>query len=253
MKRSKTIFKLLVILSLSMALMSCSKDDDGGPNPNPQTLLSKIITSNETITYAYDNANRAIGFNVAFPNPVNNYSASYFYDGSGVLTEVLYDTASTAEDIKNVYFHNSSGQITKIESYQVNAGVATLNYKSEAIYTTPGKVSVYQTPNGGAPYLNVDYFLDANGNTIRQLSYSPEGFLIVTTENSDYDDKHASSLSLPQTGFVRNVNNYRTVTVTTTGGSPSSGTYVYEYNNEGYPTKRTTNTGSIVTYEYIQR
>ncbi len=248
----KSIKCYLSIGLIAILLLSCSKDDDGGSQPT-QTLLSKSITSSQTTTYVYDDSNRAISFDVVASNPINNYSGSYTYNSSGQLTDVLYDNASSEDDIKSEYFYNSSGQITKIENYLVSGGIATLDSKSEAIYTTPGKVSVYQTESGGTPYLYVEYFLDANGNTTSQRSYSPEGFLIVTTDNSDFDDKHASSLSLPKTNFVRNVNNYRTVTVTTFGGTPSVGTYVYEYNDEGYPTQRTTNTGSVVTYEYIQR
>lgn len=248
----KTItFRLFALLIISLVL-SCSKDDEGEDRPL-QTLLSKSVTPSQTTTYSYDSNNRATGFSVVFSDPTGNYSGSYSYNDSGQLAEVFYDAASTTEDSKSIYFYNTNGQIIKIETYAVSGGVATLQSTSEADYGTNGKVSVYDAPSGGSSYLTVEYFLDADGNTTRQQSYDPAGILIVTTENSDFDDKHASSLSLPQTGFVRNVNNYGTVTVTPTGGSPNVGTYTYEYNSDDYPTKRTTNTGSVVTYEYIKR
>lgn len=245
--------KFVISIILIAIIFSCSKDDDNGSNVELQTLLKKSITNSQTTTYTYDGNNRATRFDAVFTNPVSNYSGFYTYNNSGQVSEVLYDTESSADDTKNVYFYNGSGQITKIETYLVSGGVSTLDSKSEAIYTTPEKISVYKTPSGEVPHLSVEYFLDTNGNTTSQLSYTPEGFLIVTTENSDFDTMHISSRSLPITSFVRNVNNYGTVTVTPTGGSTSISTYTYEYNSDGYPTKRTTNTGSITTNEYIKR
>lgn len=247
----KTLQIITLLLCINF-LISCSSDDDASNN-NQQTLLAKSVTSSQTTTYVYDDNNRVISNEVIASNPLNNYSTIYTYNGSGQLAEVFYDSESSTEDIKSVYFYNESGQTTKIENYLVSSGISTLDSKSEAIYDTPGKVSVYETPNGSTPYLSVEYFLDANGNVIEQLAYDTAGFLIVTTENSDFDDKHSPSLSITKTGFVKNVNNYGTVTVTATGGVPSTGTFTYEYNSDGYPTKRTSNTGSIFTYEYIKR
>ncbi|MEZ4803665.1 MAG: hypothetical protein R2797_12910 [Gelidibacter sp.] len=249
MKTTKHILTAALTLIL---LASCSSDDDGGSTPM-QTLLTKIVTNSQTTTYTYDNNNRATGFSSVYSNPLNDYAATYTYNSSGQLSEAFYDVQSPSDDFKSVYFYNVSGQVTKIETYLVVDGVETYDSKSEADYSVPGKVSVYQTYAGNAPYLSVEYYLDANGNTTSQLSYDTNGLLIVTTENSDFDDKHISSLSVPNTGFVRNVNNYRTVTVTPTGGTPNVGTFTYEYNNDDYPTKRTSNTGSVVTYEYIKR
>ncbi|SFH33883.1 hypothetical protein [Pedobacter insulae] len=242
-----TAFPVFIAL-LFVLTPGCKK----GNNPQPKTtLLAKSITSSQTTTYQYDANNRAIRADVVFTNPVNNYSGIYTYNNSGQVMEVLYDAAG--DDIKNVYSYNGNGQISKIETYTVSAGLATFNSKSEGVYTTPGKISVYETPYGGTPYLYVEYFLDAKGNIAKQQSYDQTGAVIVTTENSDFDNKPAPSLSIPKTGFARNVNNYGTVTVTPPAGNPSTSTYTYEYNNDGYPVKRTTNTGSIITYEYIKK
>lgn len=249
MKHSGMIPKPFVVVLLSAIFLSCGKRDN--PDPARQTLLERISTNSQTTTYTYDDNNRAIRFDAVFTNPVSNYSGFYTYNNSGQLTEVLYETSG--DDIKSLYFYNGSGQITKIETYLISGGVETFDAQSAAIYTTPGKISVYETPGGAAPYLYVEYFLDAKGNIERQLTYNPAGSLLVTTVNSDFDDKHAPALSVPKTGFVRNVNNYGTVTVTPAGSSASIGTYTYEYNSDGYPTKRTTNTGSITTYEYIKK
>ena len=246
--------KFFLPIGLSTVLFfSCGKDDDIG-NQQLQTLLSKSITNSQTTTYTYDSNNRATGFSAVFSNPINNYTTTYTYNSSGQVAEAYYDNESaTATDTKLVYFHNTSGQITKVETYLVTDGVETYDSKLEADYSTVGKVSVYETPLSGMPYLNVEYYLDANGNISSQLSYDASGLLIVTTEYSDYDDNKRASASLPDENFVRSINNFGTVTVTATGGTPSVGTFAYEYNDDGYPTKRTSNTGSVVSYEYIKR
>src|SRR5690606_37604061 len=243
----KTIKHILSVTLVLVMLASCSSDDDSGSQPL-QTLLSKRITSTETISYTYDNNNRAIGYSSENIVGENNYTVTYSYNSSGQLSETYYNTESGTY-FKVVYSYNNDGQLTKIENYTVTDDFASFESKSEADYSTAGKVSVYRTHLSGTPYLNVEYYLDANGKITSQLFYSTEGFLIVTTENSYFDTKNAATLSLPKNAFVRNVNNYGTVTVTATGGTPTVGTYTYEYNSDDYPTKRTSNTGSVVTYE----
>lgn len=252
MKHLNTTIKPVIVALFISLLWGCGKDEKPRPN-EPKTLLVKSITSTQTTTYHYDANNRATGFDVVFTNPVNNYSGTYAYNSSNQLSEVFYDNQDGRDDIKNVYFYNSSGEIAKIESYLVSDGSSIYESKTEADYTTPGKITVYDSPNVGVPYLNTVYTLDAKGNIIEQQSYSTDGALTATTENSDFDNKYAPSQSLPQTGYARNVNNYTKVTVTTPGGTPSINTYMYEYNDDGYPTKRTQNSGSIVTYEYSKK
>lgn len=244
---------LILIAQILVTSPGCKKDDA------PQlviTLLTKSVTGSETTTYTYDGNNRATGYSVVEDlSPANNYTAAYTYNSSGQLTEVLYNPANSIEDTKDVFFYNGNGQISKIETYYVTNVYSTLSAKYEADHSIQGKVSVYKFTMAGAgtPYLNTEFYLDANGNVERQLVYDASGDLIITTENSDFDNKKAASASLPQTGFVRNVNNYGTVTVTPTAGSPSVGTYTYEYDADGYPTKRTTNTGSTIIYEYTKK
>lgn len=247
MKLLRTIC-LLVVISFS-----CGKDD-GGPEPL-QTYLSKVITSASVTTHYYDENNRVTSSEVEFSSsPVNNYSSTYTYNSSGQLTEWLI-TNTTSTKTRLLYFYNSSGQISRIETYLVSpGGSSTPDRESVASYATPGKIRVLTTPFGGSSYLETDYFTDAKGNIIKQQTYSPSGTMTTTSEYRSFDDKNSPSLSTPRTSFARNVNNYLEVAITShdTGGL-STGTYAYEYNPEGYPVKRTTNTGSIFTYEYFQK
>lgn len=247
----KTIKHILSATLVLVMFASCSSDDDGGNRPL-QTLLSKQMTDTETLYYSYDNNNRATGYSSENIVGENNYTVTYSYNSSGQLSETYYNTESGTY-FKVVYSYNNDGQLTKIENYTVTGDFASFESKSEADYSTAGKVSVYRTHVSGTPYLNTEYYLDPNGNTTSQLSYESSGLLIVTTVNSNFDDKKIASASLPNENFVRNKNNYGIVAVTPTGGSSNIHNFTYEYNDDGYPTKRTSNTGSVVTYEYIQQ
>ncbi|MGJ7033842.1 hypothetical protein [Niabella hirudinis] len=248
--KAKTIF--LTLVAIAAVLMTGCKKDKTQP-PSPKTLLSKFITATSVTTYSYDENNRATRYTVNHGDPSADYTATYTYNSSGQLADVYFDNSGTTSDFKDSYFYNSNGQLTKIETYRVGDGIATMESKTEADYSTPGKVSSYRTPSGGERKLVTEFYLNAKGNIIRQLSYSTEGELQATTENADFDDKHVASESLPKTAYVRSVNNYQKVTVTNPGSTPSIHTYTYEYNSDGYPTKRTTNTGLIFTYEYIKK
>lgn len=252
MKHSNLLLTPVVTAMLCILLVSCTKKKGPPPGSVPQTLLVKTVTNTQTTNYEYGADNRVTKFTAVFPDPANNYSGIYTYNPSGQLTEIFYDSDAT-DDTKNIYTYDGSGRIATVETYVISGGVAQPDSKVEADYSTPGKISVYTTRLGETPYLSVVYFLDAKGNIARQLSYNPSGLLTVTTENSDFDDKHAANLSIPRSGFARNSNNYRKVVVTVPGGSPSTATYAYEYNPDGYPTKRTTNTGGVISYEYLKQ
>lgn len=244
--------RLLLIALFFILAIGCKKDK--GPQPII-TLLAQSITSSETTTYSYDENNRVTGYVVENVVPSYNYTAAFTYNSSGQLTEVRYNPANSIEDTKDVYSYNASGQLSTIESYHVTNVYASMFAKYEADYSTAGKVRVYKFSSAGTgtAYLDTDYILDSKGNVVQQLSYNISGNVIVTTENSEFDNKKAAAASLPQTGFVKNVNNYGKVTVTATGGTPSVTTYSYEYEADGFPAKRTASTGSVIRYAYLKK
>ena len=195
----KTIKPLLFAATVILILFSCRKKDHHPPEQEKKILLTKYTAATFVRTYSYDENNRATGYVNSESNPANDYTITYTYNSSGQVADVHYDNPGSANDFKNSYFYNSNGQITKIETYLLGDGIATFESKTEADYSTPGKISSYYTPNGGLPKLVTEFYVDSKGNITRQLSYSTEGFLLVTTENADFDDKHSPTASLPQT------------------------------------------------------
>lgn len=253
MKRSKTIFNTLITLWLCIALAACSKDDDNPPTEK-QTYLSKTITSSSTTTYQYDQNNRAISSTVEFgSSPLSNYSSTYTYNSSGQLTEWLIDYANSTDNTKLVYSYNGDGKISETKTYVVSGSTSTLYRTTTPGYATPGKISVMTLNEGDLmPYKEYDYFLDAKGNVTRQIQYSGLGSTLSTVEYLGYDDKNSPGLSIPRTNVTSSPNNFSTHKSTDASGTITT-TYTFEYDADGYPTKRTSSSGVIITYEYIKK
>ncbi len=95
-----------------------------------------------------------------------------------------------------------------------------------------------------------EYKYDANGNVIEEKSYNttpanPAGTYSGTITYGNYDNKNNPNTSLPFPSPYKAKNNVGMITYSSTDIE----TYIYEYNIDGYPTKRTAGT-QITTYEY---
>lgn len=251
MKTLKNIVALLVCIVLT----SCSKNDDDSNQEELQTYLTKITTSNSTTAYYYDENNRITLEEVT---STSSQVALYrnFYNNNGQLIERTEDYTDDSFDYKYTYHYNAEGNLTKIETYIIEGGAApSYHQKSEADYSVPGKISIYRTPSFGTiPFLEFEYSLDYKGNVLERLVYSPSGTLQNTTEYTTFDDEKSPEQLLPNTSYVKFFNNYLSYKFTYNDtGEVSNLAFTYEYNNDGYPKKRTSNTGSIITYEYTKR
>jgi hypothetical protein len=251
MKTLKNIGALLVCIVLTC----CSKNDDDSDQGELQTYLTKITTSNSTTAYYYDENNRITLEEVtSTSSQVTLYRN--FYNNNGQLIERTADYTDESFDYKYTYHYNAEGNLTKIETYIIEGGAApSYHQKSEADYSVPGKISIYRTPYFGTfPYLQYEYSLDSKGNVLERLFYSPSQILENTTQYTTFDDEKSPEQLLPKTSYVQSFNNNLTYTFTdNTSGELSNLAFTYEYNNDGYPTKSTSNTGSIITYEYTKR
>ncbi len=251
----KTIQPLFFAAILILLFFSCRKKDNNSPEQEKEVLLTKISTSSTTTSYEYDGQRRAVKSKVAYAaSPVNDYTSTYAYNDKDQLTEWYIDPEDPARDATRIIMtYNSGGQMVMSESYTVNSSTATLAVKLIATYSQ-GKIAINQTDYpAGTSHLEVEYFTDAKGNLTKQISHRPDGSEWITTEYLEYDHHPASGSSLPQTTFYKNANNYLSAKSTDheTGGVSNS-TYSYEYNDKGYPVKRTiSGSGAITAYEYI--
>ena len=240
----KTLKLIFVITFLSLFAISCSKDDDQKTTVIPETrknLLLKWSDSDNGLiaTYTYDSSNKLINYklNGNANNPPRDYN--FAYNADGTLDKLVYASDGT---ILEKYTYNSEKKLIKKEGGQnahqftYNGNEVTHNYRSLVTNTGWREVYIY----------------DAKGNTSEIKSYSnasnanPLGTYSGIIKYT-YDDKNSASSSVPFAFMFPGsiVNNIKTDQYNT--DTPS--TYIYEYNADNYPVKRT-NGNSVRSYEY---
>ena len=251
----KTLFSILSFVFLtSICMISCKKDNNEQEKIE-KILLTKRTMSSSIITYDYDeNGINKEAYENNFASPINNLTYVYTYGSNNQIKEYLIIPDDTSRNtLKFNYTYNADGKISKITSYVVKNGAENIYEMQEATYTSD-KISINITKYvDSTNYLSVEYYLDSKGNLSKQLTYRPNGDAWIITEYPTYDDHPASSTSIAKTSFYFSKNNYLSVKITDLeSGNISEGTYVYEYNEDGYPSKRTTNT-AVIDYEYIKK
>lgn len=243
----KTVIFALAVLSLSIS--SCKKDKDV-PEVRKNLLVKQTYFENGApsivYTYGYDANNRMTSF--AFTGNASNTprNYSYTYNAAGALTEAFESQSS----LKTRYSYNATGTVSDLKEYQVSGATETLVYTY--IYSYAGGIIsenlVYALP---ANAFRNEYKYDVKGNLAEIKSYTttvanPAGTYSSTLTFSNYDSKHSPRESFP----AAMVFTYTAINNPGTLVYPSfTINYTYEYNADGYPTKRIDGTNSD-TYEY---
>lgn len=243
---------MFVFLAFGLAFSACKKNDDV-IEPAHKNLVTKITSDGAVpadrliYTYTYDASNRMTTF--AFTsnpyNPPRNYTFTYNTNGS------LAEYFESIGHYKGKYTYNADGTVATKKEYSVSGATETLNDSYTYTYTagivTENYVSV-STGNG----FRQEYKYDANGNNTEIKSYTttpanPAGTFAGTSTYGNYDAQNNPNSSYPSAfifpGSAKN--NFRSLVYSTGGNN----TYTYEYNADGYPTKRTAGT-NVSVYEY---
>ncbi|GEP51560.1 hypothetical protein FNO01nite_22320 [Flavobacterium noncentrifugens] len=241
----KTTFYTALLL-LFIGFSSCSSDDDNAQK-QPEThanLLTKIndVTEGLVTTIAYDSSNKMISFDRTANDFNPETHLTFTYDAAGLLSEMVAGTAITK------YFYNAEGKLTKTE--QSNSG--TIYSVHQFVYAGSKVTDNYNYAPTNQGWKEIYTF--ENGNVTQVESYSatsaanPNGTYEGTFHRSNYDGKPAVKSSMPWQFQFPDVsaNNVGTSQYCTTCVS----NFVYEYNADGYPTKRTENGTATVLYEY---
>ncbi|MES2748497.1 MAG: hypothetical protein V4648_08955 [Bacteroidota bacterium] len=235
--------KIIAIVLVSIAAISCSKDDDASAPQTRTNLLLRTTDSDDGLTmdYTYDSNNRLVNFKRN--NTVNNpaLDQNFTYNADGTLHKISHAVggATIAE-----FFYDANKKIIRKEAdggtnvyiYSYNGNEVTENYR-------------YTPTNTGFRQL---YIYDDNGNISTVMIYTntsdanPLGTYNGTI-NYTYDTKNSATSSLPK-GFIfpTSVNNIKTTQINGGGIGQSN----YEYNADNYPTKRVDS--YTRTYEYQQ-
>lgn len=242
MKNSIKIFTAIII---SLITFSCSDDEKSETQSDiHQNLLLKTIDSDDGLTsiYSYDSNNRLENYkrNGSANNPAVNQN--FVYNADGTLHKIV--DADNDAPITEFFYDANKKIATKVGrngidifKYTYKGNVVTEDYRF--ISTNKGWKQVYT--------------YDRNGNITEIKSYSntsdanPEGTYSAVI-NYTYDDKKTATSSLPQAFlFPSSVNNIKTSKIN--GGA--IGSSQYEYNADGYPTKRTDSFTRIYEYKRL--
>lgn len=174
----KILKKSLLILSLFILIISCSKDDEQVQTPKtPSTLLSKInYSSTSSYTkFSYDENNKLILEERASGNG-NVCNTTFVYNTKGKITETLKKpTAGNITKIeKQSYYYDSQDRLVEKKSF-----LATINLPNDfaldysEMYSYSGNNIEYIRKDAGNNYLSTRLIieLDQNGNYTSVKTY----------------------------------------------------------------------------------
>jgi len=234
---------------LLLAATACKKDKD--ESPKPVRLKSYVSPGTGTFSYTYDANGRmqteTYSGNASNPARTISFTA---YDNTGRLLEYVADYDGAVSDSKAIVSYDG-GRPNRVFSYFVSGG--GLMGSTVIEYPSANKAVVkYYSTTGVLRYYN-EYTFDAAGNMTEDKYYGSTGAHEYTTVYGNYDNQKNPNLLMPQGYYAITLsqNNYRSYAQTITStGAVTNRTFTFEYNNQGYATKRTSSTGSITTYEY---
>jgi hypothetical protein len=238
--KAKYYFNLFIAFVLLTT--ACSKKDTTNPNPVPETkkkYLTRVTTvttgpaaqgsiqTTSTTDYSYDSKKRLI---LAKTGATATTTYAYYDDGN--LYTVTNSTGNTANRI--VYEFTYEGG--KLKSYTLKV------YQNNAITTNRLYDYVYNGDKVSEIHFDIYYVLytyDSKGNITKIFNHGDPDYSYIY----EYDDKKSkfinSSFKYPTVGDIAgdrfNPNN-RTFRTTEGLNQNIKSTFVYTYDEDGYPT-----------------
>jgi hypothetical protein len=250
--------KILLLLSAFTVttFLSCKKKDVPANNLKVY-ITKKTFAGFGSYTYNYDGQNKLTSevftssdesANPSFTNAITGYNAQ------GNLLSSTYDYVSpTRSDLKISYTYNANGSLDTwvISDFATNA--ILYSYKFEYTPTTVKRISL--STAGVQTGASVNTFSADGKRIIKFQNLNASNVVTFTQDYSNFDDKKNDSelypLGLSLTPV--NENNPATITATSNTGVVTVFNYTFEYNEDGYRTKRISSAGSVNTFEYTKR
>lgn len=252
LKKSLCFFILIIIL------VGCKKKDVIAPPTN--TYISKQTfygTGIRTFNYTAQNQLQSVVF--ASENEAYNKSNSYTVvkiDATGKITEAVVDYIDAAtQDINILTTYDANNRII-LEKYTNTTTNATTN-SVEYMYSGNQITTTSKNSSGNIQSISITS-LTTDGKNIDKIEYkNAAGVLQSTTTYTGYTTSKSYEPLYPvgygNPSYSTNTYSKATIVNASTGASNTSD-YTYEYNVDGYATKRTnTTTGNANTYEYVKK
>jgi YD repeat-containing protein len=267
-KACKNVQLILTVFCL-VAITSCSKDDAGIVNKyrliedseletrfeyDTQGRLAKEtdLTGKVKCTYSYNTQNQVTTYVTYNYTDNTTTTESFSYKPTGQIQANVIITKSAAnvelEKYRRDYYYNAD-----VALFQVNIlswDPATSTYGSETLFRK------FEYENGKLKIFNGlrTFTYDANSNII-QVDWIDKG-LLNGQDKLVFDDKINPYFKLrPDVNPIDVTDKHNILNLkikSFTGNVPfgnSDTNYIYEYNDGGYPTKKTSTEG-VVNYKY---
>jgi len=263
----KTHALVLFIIAL---IIGCSKKSDPTPasSNSPSCLLTKATLTQSSTVINYNSSNQPTTVVLTYANigPANANTYNVTVDGSGRITKMA--TSGTPNGFA----------FSSLEATYTGTNVFPATYKltfSDGSYTQ--NTATFSSNNQVTQIVSTSHLADGSTsnshttftypNTTSQNPTKAEDFMGLPNEGGDkyevqeytYDDKNlpggASLISFFSTGITATNNiltDKDTYSPGTAGEYVSTQTYTYQYNSNGFPTKRTYSIlgGSTITESF---
>lgn len=250
----KILFKLSLIFFVAFIFTGCCHEDDLPIKTEKHFLVDKIYNYNNQLLaeYIYDNQNRLI--KRITTDPVNNGDSEHIfeYENNEVKKIKFFDKNFPQFNHEIIVYYNSLGQIIRDETYMNNSIVGHNNYA----YSN-GKISYLYKDSGQQNYY-LDFKNTQNCMQRKMMIYNQfTGQLEEQYNNFLYDnhkkppfniDKIFQIEILPQFGGEAKLE--KSISVNNmTKYNESGTTWLYQYNENGYPSNIETKWNEIDTLE----
>ncbi|MBZ4041544.1 hypothetical protein [Flavobacterium hibisci] len=260
----KTRINKLALLILAVFVISCSNDNDNdGPEEvAPSYLLTKSNNVSAFNDYKYNDANKLIEINGTDGSFTSTFNSTVTYNASGKIQEefkIVSALFSTPSYNRIIYNYDAQGRLTEKKFTQnTSATPAIYDHKQSLIFEYNGSTVTQKLIIKGntLPSSKTVFEYDKKGNVSKSTLYNkidantPNGVFFYS-HTYTYDKKQNPESSLPLEYRFPNTSKNNPIKVIETYNSDAQTTadIVLEYNEGGYPTKKT-QSGIVSSYEY---
>jgi YD repeat-containing protein len=263
MRKKLSILNILITLffSIMFLFLSCKKDSPGSAPiaPQPSALssikyLSKMKGKGYSYTLTYDMNNNLI--RIGLYDTLKKVEISHYdiVNDNGKIVKMTnfdknpqftnrYEYNSDGLEIKRtmgIWTSSSSNPVVVLDSFIV---ISYYNTNKQLIIENTYK----KMPLDSSNLKQTNQVVSINGNIISSLNtyYGKAGY----TVQNEYDDKKNPFPTCFQYHSANNLTK-ETEAQCPTGCQATISTYTYVYDANGYPTKRTSNRGEVIEFEY---
>ncbi|MCF0074101.1 hypothetical protein LZD49_26700 [Dyadobacter sp. CY261] len=243
---------LLIICSFFIVLSGCNLSDHEIPSGRVR-LVKRQTAGYGTYSYTYDAMNRLATETFVPALMITPYQISFTdYTPDNRLAEAVEDLPAPFNDLGHEVLRGPDGRISRIRKYCVGGPTCTSGiwYFS---YPVDGVTEVEFWDNGSLFRGTDVYTLNSAGQIVEIKHYDSADVLITTTINLTFDDKKNTFSFYPEGFLTSPTSSNNTVSYRITNHITSEITDVsneYEYNAEGWVTKRMTAGFATSTFEY---